>query len=240
MDIRKKNTKIQIEIADFAEKARMIANRALPYYTTHPIPDVVQHNEIVRKLTEGVPRDYISLHDLNSLTYGPIRSALEKAYDTKTRYDDSSFDHHTFKAHFDILGEDVIVYLSGHTVNASPDTVVACKAPIAATTGKEVWNPAHDDTVIEHDPEIVNDMADLDVIQTKPGKHAVWIKKTLLKNPTVKAIVESRLKGKGGKQAPKAWKLPKTDYERVLFMVTLTVTTVVTTTTTVSLTAIVA
>lgn len=231
----------QFRSADFVEKARMIADLALPYYTTHPIPDVVQHDEVMRKLMGGgSARDYMSIHNINSETYGPMKTALLKAYATKTRFDDPAFDHHTLKAIYDDSGEDVIVYLVGHTENASPDTVVACKAPIAATTGKEVWNPAHDDTVIEHDPEIVNDVADLDVIQTKPGKHAVWIKKTLLKNPTVKGIVESRIKGKGGKQAPKAWKLPKADYERVLFMVTLTVRTVVTTTTTVSLTAIVA
>jgi len=162
------------------ERVEMIRESAIAEFTSHPLEDAVQLVEIMGLLRERDATRNVSLHDINSETYGDIRRKLYDATERKGRYDDPSWDTHRFKAYFDARGADVIVRLVGFTLTALDSTKLASKAPIAPTTGREAFNPARDlAEPIEHAARVVDVAADMATIVRTPGIHTLWIKKTL-------------------------------------------------------------
>jgi hypothetical protein len=210
------------EASRFREASReqqmdMIREKALASYIATPTDDAVQTVEVIEALRAN---SNISIHDYQSSSYGDIRLNLNKACDSNTRYDDPSWeDGCQFKAYFN----DATVFFVGYTHTALDSTQIACKEPIAPTTGKEAFNPARDleHAAVAHAAEMVNTDEEMDSILRTPGVHTVWIKRGLT---NAAAAARDKSYRARGRNCPTKWKSIKSGYDKFVICISVIVT----------------
>ena len=194
--------------------ANVISMAAINYIRINPFADPVQQAEILETLQRHA-RAVMNLHNINEDSYVDIRQKLYTSLEEKKRYDDPSWTDRSMKAYYNRTTG--IVYLAGYTNTASDETIVACKAPRAEEKGTTVFYPPNDNIETDHDPVMIHDVAELEAICNMPGRHPLYIAKSLMPRAEIKDVqTKHEFKGKGGKYWNKKWRQNKNHYERVV------------------------
>ena len=200
-----------VEVNDLTRR-EIIQNLAEEYINNYPYLDSVQQAEAVERITH---LNQIEIHDISCDTYKYVRDGLPDLIAGK-RWDDNWNRGKYFKIYHDMDG----FYITGYTDEANDQTKLVCKKAIVPTDGKEVWNPnRRNDTL-----NIIQTTADfnsLNINLTNAGQHTVFIHKSLRSDPRMKLLMDVSSKGRGGKQWPKNVVANRSDFHRLVIVITI-------------------
>lgn len=191
---------------------------AMHHIVGDPYSDPIQQEDVLDRLAASA----VEVHDMNAASYDYVRDADKGLIATLAkgdRWDDHWNDGKNFKFYYN--GTEL--YLVGHTEDASDETKKECRNAIVPTTAKEAFSPLSDNRVAQI-LNIVHNDAELTGLKerlTTAGEHTLFVHKSLVSNPFIQFILKNARKGKGGKNWPRSEKAVRTDFERIVLLVTI-------------------
>lgn len=192
---------------------------ALRHIVREPYNDPIQQAEVLTLLTTPSSTE---VHDMTAASYDYVRdpsNGVVATFDKGARWDD----HWNAGKHFKFYFSGSELFLVGYTENASEDVKKECHNAIVATTKREVWNPRTDSLAAQF-LNIVHNEAELTVLQEKltaAGEHTLFVHKSLQRAPLIQLILKNAKKGKGGKNWPRSQKAARTDFIRIVLLITV-------------------
>ena len=200
-----------------------------------PYSDPIQQEEVVEALTEALAdatvfSSSLGFRDFQAVSYAHIRAKLPAAYSAGSVFKDDFESHDKqFLVYKDAAAAAAAagaavgaghLYFVGFTYDATEETILASKNPLANTTGAEVFAEGHAAIAVRPTSHVerVDRLADLSRGR-EVGRHTLWIHTSLRDTAEFRAFHATRSGGGRGRAWDRRWPGSQANYFRVVILI---------------------